>query len=591
MSNRIDTTVVLGSLRYKTAVDTDLSFIVPLMNTKKEIDEFDRNTRISLAQVFDDERQASTIFRPTAEIDLIYYNAYTGTTGISGYPPFTNNLYYINSINSFNTSSWSGYPLYNEFEFIRIDNNVPGYTIPSGSTPPHIYFENAKAAKYNWGLYVSYPYKNIINKTLQYYDALNNVHTWNVRDGIPFTIQNPYYSNGQPLISFICPVKHNLSVGEYVQIFMPGWSGFNGVTTFQVYSLGQEGYNSDEYIFNLANFGFGPSVFTNQASGSFKRIIDITNSAETMSNYYIRQHKILTNVDDAILTKAGFEENAFESGIQYNYSSLTPDKVARITQKEGNRSYLLSFSKDIDIALLIDNLNRPISELFITIINKGYFGWFNKPMNIYSPGFPSLRQGWGYNITTTTSPYWAVTNSAINKTNIATASYSKLGFTFYYNVDLQTGDLIDGDFCEFNQTEQIERVISDYYHKFAYNDFLFKEGSIISNPTNAINPDGFYYKPHSPITIKVYSDYLEEGEINNTVDVPDYAYYSQFNGRLVWRDLYTYGFIDSNGLGVEYPFLNGAHYPSTKIIFRVMPEGNVTQSIYDIVDPIIDGCE
>lgn len=591
MGNRIDTRIVLGSKRYKTALDTDLSLKVPLDSNQKEIDEFDRSTRISLAQLYDDERQASGIFRLSAEIDLMYYNAYSGTTGISGYPPFTNNLYYINSENSFGTSSWSGYPQFNEFELIRNDNNVPGYTINSGSTPPHVYFENKSATTYNWTQYVSYAFNNDYTKTLQYYDNLNNVHTWYASDGIPFYIQNPYTDAGQDLISFICPVEHNLVEGDYVQLIIPGWSGFNGKTVFQVNSLGHPGYNSDKFIFNIYDYGFPPLTFSNQSTGTFKRILDITNSAETMSRYYVRQHKVLTNAGDTILTKAGFEENAFESGIQYTFSSLTPDNVGRITKKEGNQSYLLTFSKDVDISNYVDNLNRPISELYITIINKGYFGWFNKPMNIFSQGFPSLRQGWGYNITTSVSPYWAVTNSSINKTSIPTQSYSQSGFNFYYNSDLNIGDVIDGAFCEFNPFEQKERVISDYYHKFAYNDYLFKEGSIINNPTNAINPDGFYYKPHNPIATRVYSDYIEEGNVNTTDGVPDYAFYSQFTGNLIWRDLYTYGFIDRNGLGVDYPFLNGTHYPSTKIIFRVIPEGNVTQSITQIADPVIDGCE
>jgi hypothetical protein len=310
-----------------------------------------------------------------------------------------------------------------------------------------------------------------------------------------------------------------------------------------------------------------------------------------MSKYYIRQHKVLTNTNESILTKAAFEQNAFESDLQYIYSSLTPDNVGRITQKEGNQSYLLSFSKDLDIAPLYDNLNRPVSEIYITIINKGYFGWFNKPMNIFSPGFPSLRQGWGFNITETVSPYWSATNSAINKTNISTASYSKLGYTFYYNNDLQVDDIIDGEFCEFNQIEQTEIVLSDYYHKFIYNDFLFKEESVISNPTNAINPNGYYYKPHYPIKLRVFSDYIEEGSVKNTDNVPNYAFYSSYSNKLIWRDLYTYGYIDNKGLGIDYPFLNGAHYPTTRIIFRIIPEGNVVQSIKEIANPIIDECE
>jgi hypothetical protein len=59
----------------------------------------------------------------------------------------------------------------------------------------------------------------------------------------------------------------------------------------------------------------------------------------------------------------------------------------------------------------------------------------------------------------------------------------------------------------------------------------------------------------------------------------------------LWRDLYPYGFIDTSGLGVNYPFLNGKHYPYTDIIFRIIPEGtNYIEQVL-VTDPLIDDCE
>ena len=72
MGNRIDTKIVLGSKRYQSAIDTDLLIEVPLNNTQKELDEFDRSNVVSLAQIFDDERQESTIFRPICKYSLIF---------------------------------------------------------------------------------------------------------------------------------------------------------------------------------------------------------------------------------------------------------------------------------------------------------------------------------------------------------------------------------------------------------------------------------------------------------------------------------------------------------------------------------------
>jgi hypothetical protein len=602
MSNTKDTTIVLGSKRYKTAIDTDISLNVPLEGNPKEVEEFDRNNRISLAQVFDDERQASSTFRLSANIDLLFYNVYSGSTGINGsdYHPFTNSLYYVNSINSFNTSMWTGYPQYFEFDLIRGDKDVPGYTTNSGSTPPHMYFTNKSASTYNWNHYVSYAYENDYTKRLEYYRAPGNNNGWVCGDGIPFYIQNPYTEAGQDLISFVCPVEHNLTVGEYVEINIPGWMGYNGQKVFQVYSLGQSGFNSDKYIFNLYNYGFSGWTFSNSTEGTFKRIIDIANSGETKSSYYVRKHKIITNPQDAILTNAGFELNSFDTTRQYEYSSLTPNHVARITEREGNQSYLLTFLRDIDIKPYVDNLNRPISELYITTINKGYFGWFNKPLTNTIPNYPGLRQGFGFNITPSVSEYWSATNRVLNKTNIPTNNYTRTQgantYTFYYNQDLVSGDTLDGAYCEFNEFDQKERVISEIYHKIVFNENLFKISYILqSSPfflsTRIPNPEGYYYKPHNKITLRVYSDYIEEGDIKTTEGIPDYAFYSNYFNSAIWRDLYTYGFKDSTGLGVDYPFLNGTHYPSTKIIFRLFPEGNVPENIYDIPDPTTDDCE
>jgi hypothetical protein len=55
--------------------------------------------------------------------------------------------------------------------------------------------------------------------------------------------------------------------------------------------------------------------------------------------------------------------------------------------------------------------------------------------------------------------------------------------------------------------------------------------------------------------------------------------------------LYSYGFIDSNNIGVNYPFLNGAHYPYTNIIFRIIPEGTNYNEQTITAEPIIDDCE
>jgi len=581
MGNRNDINIVLGSKRFKGNSNTDLGVPITLNNTQKEIDEFDRSVVTNLAQIFDRERQASSTFRLTSKIDLIFANAYSGT---SPYFPYTNDLYYENEIDSFSNGIWSGYPQYKEFDFFRDDI----------LNPQNTQYESKSAYTYNWTYYVSYPYENDFQKSLQTPLGNNQDIQWTCGDGIPFRIEQTTY-NGRPIISFICPVNHGLNVGEYVELDLsysiPGWTGYLGQNTFQVYSLGNEFFGSEEYVFNLYDIGYTGNTFLTNNVGTFKRIIDITNSAETKSIYYVRNHQIISNVDESIMTKAGYDLVGFRKVQKYNYSALTPDNVARITTKESNQTYNLTFSKDIDISKYIDNLNRPITELYITIINKAYYGWFNFPFgqNPNTPPNYGLRWGYQFNITSPVNNWWDINNLG-NLTNIEIDSYTKplSPSPFYYNVDLKEGDIIQGDFCEYNQYEQKERTVSELYHKFFFNPILFQ---INQPPPPSFARNGYYYKPHYVMPLRAYSSYVEESPISNVVDAPFYSYYSLSRQSLIWRDIYTYGFIDDDNIGFDYPFINGVHYPNNYIIFRVFPEGNVNDKTLDISDPIIDECE
>jgi hypothetical protein len=97
------------------------------------------------------------------------------------------------------------------------------------------------------------------------------------------------------------------------------------------------------------------------------------------------------------------------------------------------------------------------------------------------------------------------------------------------------------------------------------------------------------------MTIRVFSDYVETGDIQFVDGVPSYAYFSNSDQQFRWRDLYSYGFIDNLGRGVDYPFLNRAQYPFKDVQFRLIPEGiNYNSELLGVpfpVKPLIDGCE
>jgi hypothetical protein len=618
MGNRDEIRIVLGSLRYKTATNTNLSIPTPLVQTAKTLQEFDRSIDINLAQLFKDEREKSTIFRPVCKFALIFDNAYSGSCP---YTPLENNLYYTNETQNTidqckqnpDAIDWNGYPQYNEFDFIRNDYNTSGYTTPDSNGMVHINFVSKSASTYNWNHFISYPYLNVPGKLLQYFDETTSPPTFNqfrAFEGIPFIVRvddsnsnsivpgNDLMMNGNRIIEFRCPIKHGLSVGEYVKIKLRA-TGFE--ETFQVYSLGNGLPGYDEYVFNIYNIGYVSNPFSQDDYGNFIRIINNENADDTMSEYYVVRHKIITNVGDAALTNAGFEQNIFGDKRKFESSAYTPNKISRVSYKEGAKSYSLSFNKDIDVSDLRDNHKRPINELYVTTVWKGYFGlMFNNNVK--------LKQGFEFNLPLRNSlspnPWWQTTLS--NFAGATIDNYTGPNYNtsnpgtiqFNYVRSLKSGDTIDGGFYEWNNFEQKERLLSENYHKITYNDSVF---TVPTRPTNNLNVGryGYYYQPHRKLTLRVFSDYIETGDIRNTVDIPDYSYFSTTYNSFIWRDIYEYGFKDAEGNGVDYPFLNSTHYPYGNFIFRIIPEGtnyrendmNYYATLYGAAEPKNDECE
>jgi hypothetical protein len=591
------TRIISSTLRYKSAPRTDQFINVPFSQTSKDLVEYDRSVDLNLVNVFEEERQASTIFRPVTKFTILFENAISGETT---YVPYRDNLYYTNALGNaknyyyqgnqppFATDQsvpWEGLPQYPEFDFIRTDNAVIGYTQPPNN---HLNFKSVSATTYNWSHYISYAYTNDFNKTLFTVEPDTSINwTWVASNGIPYFIvvgSNQSRNN----IVFKSPLKHGLAVGEFVQLSV----NYNGNQLFQVTSLGDGGAGSEEYIFNIRNVGYTGTTFQTNTQGTFRRVINAANSADTISQYYIRKHKIITDPNCAVLVNAGFERNIYGDKKKCEIKVLTPNEKQRTSVKEGSRAYTLSFNCDININGLLDNQNRPLTELFFTTIWRGYFGWTR-----------NMKQGWEFNTflqNKKPQTWWDQSNPNSN-TNIPQGQYtSQVGSgPFFYNELLSSGDTIDGDFCEWNNFDQLERVISTYQHKIKFNQNWF---AIVDNGLNSTNQIGYFYQPHNPIQIGAFSDYIEEGSSTNVVGIPPYAYYSTTNALFRWRDLYPYGFIDNEGIGIDFPFMNDAHYPFVNTIFRITPEdynipsdysqiGKVPQDINSIEDPLVDECE
>ena len=571
--------IVRGSDRYAGAPDTDLFIQVPIENTKKSIIEGDRTVLLNLEERFDHERQISTKFRIAGKIVNLFDNIVSGKT--NNYQPFENELYLIDptksvvdALGDVSLADWRGYPPYDEFNFFRT-SGVPG----------HIIYRSKSASTYNWSTYLTYPYSNDYNQYMTYTNEENGAKiTFQVSEGVPYVIKNRVV-NGKNMLTFYCGYKHNIVEGDYIYLQTP----INGSNLLEVYSLGDQAFGNDDKVLNVYNYGFTGSTINDDYMGNLKKVINPNNSGETMSKYYVRKHKTLTDVSNVDLTRMAFEQNNFPVKKKLEYSALTPNQVTRISVKDGRGSFGVSFDKDIDIISLMDNLDRPITELFVTIVNKGYMGYFNSPP-ITNPT-KGLEVGWSFNFLRDSIDDWWSKINVNNKDNITNDYYDKQGdnglnIRFYYNKNLPIGTELKGDVCEWNEFNQKETVVSPISHKFSFNPSIFSTNADINLP------DGYTYNPHHSVKLRTYSDYIEVGDKEDVSGVPDYSFFSKYEGQWRWRDIYSYGFVDTGGNGVNYPFLNGEHYPFADILFLqtpLMKNNNVYNNI--IFQPIIDNCE
>jgi len=565
--------IVKGSERFAGSPDDDMVLPLQLTQSEQQKIEGDRTTLLNIEERFNHERQISTKFRLVGKITHIFDNSITGKTS---YTPFTNTLSYTNAINlkinnpQPNSIDWQGYPQYDEFTFFR-----------TKGIQNHVDYLPKSAGTYNWSIYVTYPSSNDGNQQMEYTDdEFQTVNNFVVSDGIPYVVKNRV-ENGKKLISLYCGYKHNVNPGEWVYLKNP----VDGKHIFEVYSVGDSAYGNEDKVLNIFDFGYTGTGFNNQVTGNLKRIISLNNTGETMSRYYVRKHTVLTEPKNVDLHRMGFENNPFKKVQKLEYSALTPDNQQRISTVNGNQTFGFSIDRDIDIIGITDNQDRPISELFVTIINKGYMGWFNRPwINSNS----ALEVGWDFNFKNSVMDSWWYKDNPNNKDNIPYDNYQISNIDFYYNRDLQIGDEIKGDICEWNDYDQKEVMLSKLSHKLSYNSDIIK-GTIEGI---AARPLGYSYNPHYSIQIRGISDYIETGQQDKVDDIPDYSFYSENNGEWRWRDFYQYGYIDTNGNGVNHPFLNNRHYPFSDIIFLLSPITKNNNVFNDIIfSPITDNCE
>jgi len=154
------------------------------------------------------------------------------------------------------------------------------------------------------------------------------------------------------------------------------------------------------------------------------------------------------------------------------------------------------------------------------------------------------------------------------ETNLSGGTFTKSGYTFTSGATLPIGSILIGDFVEYNKKELKERVVSETFHKIHNPISIFDYGqtdnTIYSGATET-NPIGLYYQAHHTVKLRELSPYLETAKTNQIYNLPENTVYDKDENVWRWRDLYSHGYVDPNGFGTNFPYVNNIHYVKGEI--------------------------
>lgn len=540
MANRI--TQRLNSEKSKNSVNTDTFMKINLEQKQRLLPTNEINKIVNAAEVFDKERQNCSFYRITSTIIPIVSNVLFNLTN-----PNTNNKFTIGGFNSIDFLDRT-YPHDNDVndeEDLTFSSSITknlkekdgwfGYYDPDITKQGFCNYFDMEPKRERFSLLPDFNPFNSSGDissvknwevTITYPNSSDKNHKM-VKNGLLIVDSLSVVSNNRQMTAFGVPCLHNLTIGDTVRI--TGTNGYNG--DHQIVRLGLDNGDFSGYYFVIDL----PNAGSINNTSRFKKIV---NNIE--SEYYFRifkkiktRNSLVIETDDYETYQPGFSENAFN------------DEIVQIM-----------FNEDIDVLDLKDNLGRPLSEIYLTIIKTDSNNLFtNISSGIETPFISNLLNS---DVET-----YLRDIPAINRIHNGTTPF--ISHTPLENNILIDNDVFYGDLVEYNTNDLNETILSVVSHRFnTKNRETLSNITYVTGPTTTTNVnlgpryEGYFYTPHNLIKIRNFSNYIENGD-SFTLDIPSYAV-DLGDGQYKWRELINIGFNDSDETPLDYPFLNGVHY-------------------------------
>jgi len=546
----------------KTSVNTDTLLKINLDGEQRLLPPDEINKIVNAGDRFNVERQRSPFYRILGTINPVISNPlfnlndtqYSDNFTWSGfnYKNPTTNAYRFNSAlfseNILNylkeSEGWFGYYDPNSQKpgfcnFFDMEPSRARFTFTTDFKPFH---QSHYQIDKNWELTITYP------------SSTDKTH--NMVDGGLLIIDSMLATVAtRAMTAFGVACQHNLTIGDIVKI--TGTTGYDGEHVVVRTGLDNGDYKGYYFVLDLQPTG---------STASNSRMIRTFGGADSV--YYFRKFRKIQTRNTSLIQQDDYEVY----NLAFSQNKFT-DKVQQFV-----------FNEDINVSGLTDNLGRPLSELYLTVVKTDSNGLFtNVSSGIETPFIPKLN-------TSQTNTY-LLTLPIINKIHNGGSSpfISHIPLEIDVNITapmdylgFSNQDEFYGDLVEYNQNELKETVLAEVHHRFNTINretnpsltYIVSEGSFLDNTQDVTNTislgprhEGYYYKAHHLIKIREFSTYIEQGD-KYTVGIPDYAV-SLSDGRYLWRDLLDIGFTQTGEDVLDYPFLNGCHYMYDNYCFMV----------------------
>jgi hypothetical protein len=425
----------LNSVSSQREVNEDMYQKISIGSDSKPLPYNDILKVISENDQFNKERKESTKYRLVGTVNSLFTNVLFNSTEERSWatfntPLFRDRSYPPNGL-SFNEeedysfeesiaahlkekNGWFGYnnPNVNEFN---------DYTFTFMEPSKEKFDLVIKSGEPNWGVTMVYPSDKFSNELTE--GGLDIISLKSVTVG------------GKEMTAVGIPYKHNVKLGDDVKLTNIGKDG--------IYQVMRVGLDNGDLKNNYFVVDLDINTLENKG-GKFKKI-----HYGKECEYYFRVFKRLKNQDGEELGDNDFDAYPLAFG-----KNIYNDNIIQMSTK-----------RDVDIAELTDNLGRPISEVYFTLIKNN-----NK-------GFSDVKSGLLINDIDGLETYRDIPDikRIHNGGNIPFESNKALNDSVLFSDDEFLGDLV-----EYNEGLLEETILAEVHHRF--NTTNRELGGTISNP-------------------------------------------------------------------------------------------------------------